>query len=174
MSIELTNIVSTFQPILATNPQIPDNKYKPNKVMHEYHICGSQTGDASAGSVYGYIDFGDNFDSRDYIVITFITFKTSANSTFSIGTDTDRWENLNIPNFANIGFAFYKSVGAYYPQMGDHLKKPLYLGRYRRSDSNPGRLDFNFNTNTNGESYSFSILGYTLERPLPFTSILQP
>lgn len=170
----MSNFQFVFKPVQATNPTIPDNKYQPNKIMHEWSCSGYQTGDASAGSVYGYIDFGSYFDSKHYIAITFITFHSTANTTLSINTHTDRWNNYYMPGFANRAIGLYKSQGTYTPNVVDYIKKPLYLGRYRPQDANPGRVDINYSTNTDSAEYNILIQGYTLERPLPFTSILQP
>lgn len=175
MSVDLTSSGKfVFKPIQATFPTIPDNKFKPNKVMHEWVYAVTGSGDASAGVVSADLDFGA-FDSNHYIVITaiFADFGT-VNGMILLYTQTDRWDNLYIPGQANITTNLWVATGNYYIAHRDQLSKPLYLGRPRASDGNPGLSTIAWTVNTNGSAYGATIQGYTLARPLPFCSILQP
>lgn len=175
MAIDLTTSSSfIFKPILATSPVLPDNKYKPNKVMHEWTWQLQGTGDASGGGVNANVDFGTYFDKNHYVVITFISYNSAANTTCIFSTNTDGWDNMYTPGIADASMMLWKPDGSYNPSYDDMLKKPLYLGRPRQQDANPGLAYVYFATNTNGSSYRALIMGFTLERPLPFSSILQP
>lgn len=172
MSIVFTNLGFKFEPIQSTSPLILDNKFKPNKIMHEWIWHLDDVGDANAGAGYCDINFGANFDQKHYIVITDIFYRTNANASARIDTNTDCWDNLYHPGFANAAVSLWAG-SAYYPSNSDLVQKIIYLGRPRVQDSNPGVCVWNFTTNTDTCTYRAVIKGYTLERPLPNSSIIQ-
>lgn len=174
MAVVLTDYGFKSEPILSVNPTIPDNKYKPNKVLYEWHFSGQGVGDGSAGGVTCPLDFGNFIPKSHYICITAVYFHCWTAQTFYLSTHSDRWDNLYFPGHTDEELKFYGAYGAAFLMNRDQLRKPLYMGRVRKEDADAGLCDIYLGTNNNGEPYNVTLQGYTLERPLPFTSILQP
>lgn len=172
MAIAITDAGFVFKPILATCPIIPDNKFKPNKIMHEWTFSAYDLGDVSGGSVTCAIDFSV-FDKNHYIVVTYIQKRTGSSLSWQLTTETDRWDNTYFPGHSST-LSLHISSAGYSIIQNEMLSKPLYLGRPRLKDSNPGLCSGYLSTNNDGEEYNIILMGYTLERPLPFSSILQP
>lgn len=172
MALAITDYGFSWEPIQATSLNIPDNKYKPNRIMHEWKFYFIGTGDATAGNVSCPLDFGLG-DKNHYYVITRFLYSSGVTSTtdIEINTDTDRWDLLYVPGHS-INISIFLSTDIYLNPM--NFVKPIYLGRPRIQDSDAGLCDIRIGLNTESLSYRGLLLGYTLERPLPLTNVLQP
>lgn len=175
MAVTITSLGFNPTPIKATSPLILDNKYKPNKIMYEWVFSVAGTGDASGGAVGATANFRD-IDSELYHVITSILIYCTASTDLYMYTLTDQWKNFYNPIHVDEEVSLWTTIQEYrsYPQR-DQLNKPLYLGRaYYPENANGGLIYFSFSTNTESAAYNITMQGYSLERPLPFSSILQP
>lgn len=163
-----------FNPIQATSPFILDNKYKPNKIMHEWQWMTAITGDDQGGYIRSTLDFSI-FDINHHILITNIFILSSGGSHLRLETNTDEFINLNHPGITDEGIYLWNVATSNYGYANrDRIEKPIYLGRINhRLGSSRGICHF-YADNDDGASLNILVQGYTLERPLPFSSIIQP
>lgn len=176
MSLSITDIKYKT---LVLNRHLDFPFCSPNTIIiAQYIISITDQGDASGGSVSCNIDYSTTQLSAEqnnphYIITDILTYQSSGYNTTLI-TNTDRWLNTYVPGHNNINISFWSSEGLYYSfKHSDSIKHIMYLGSPHWSDSDPGLCTISWPTNTENDWYNAIILGYIIDRPLPYSSIHQ-